>query len=57
MQHLDKNDLYLLARILKAFEDMGASPEDLVKEAANLATKPNLIYDWAITLDLWWEAV
>lgn len=57
MQHLDKNDIILLARILKAFEDMGASPEELVKEAASLADKPNLIYDWGITLGLWWEAI
>ena len=57
MQHLNKTEIFLLARVLKAFEDMGASPEQLVREAANLANKPNLICDWAITLGLWWEAI
>jgi len=47
---LNKQEIYLMARVLKAFEDMGASMIDLDAEKNKFENNPNLIYDWANTL-------
>lgn len=52
MQHLNNLEILLLARILKMFEDMGASVIELEIEKRKFITDPNLIYAWANTLHI-----
>lgn len=40
----------MLARVLKAFEDMGAEPVQLVEAANDLVLNPNEIYVWYSTI-------
>lgn len=50
MQHLTKREIFMLARVLKAFEDMGAEPEQLVESANDLKSMPSQIYVWYFTI-------